>query len=244
MEEIIILKAFEDNYIYLYRYDDAKVIAIDPGDGEVVVKALNEKGLELSHILITHSHFDHIGGVEMLKRKTGCVSLAMKDEQSLTIGSSKVETIATPGHTKDSVCYYITPSNELTGILLTGDTLFTGGCGRPMSCKSSVLWNSLCKLAQLPGETLMYPGHNYTIENYEFALSIIPSDQTIKNAFANAQKLEDQGKDIIPSTLNFEKKTNIFLKSSDREVKKALKMQDNTAGEVFAELRMRKNIFG
>lgn len=244
MEPVIIIPALGDNYIYLYRYYRNKVVVIDPGESKAVLKALEEHGLNLTDVLITHRHFDHTAGVEDLKRRTGSKVNSEEKAKTFLIGSMNIQVIATPGHTRDSVCYYVQPSGEHSGLLFTGDTLFVGGCGRPIECDSRTLWQSLQKLTALPDDTLVYPGHNYTAENYEFALTIEPDNTDVMSRLEDVREARRQGLPTVPSTILQEKTTNIFLNADKNEIKAALNMPNADDAEVFTELRRRKNIFG
>lgn len=242
MNPVITLKAFSDNYIYLYKYDQNCAVVIDPGDSIPVLMYLKEHNLSLSAILATHHHSDHAGGTAELKKKTGCkiigadakrisnIDNIVEDGQILTFGNKKIQVISTPGHTSTSVCYYI-PKNEQNenGILFTGDTLFVGGCGRLFECDAQTMWASLQKFASLPGDTKVYCGHEYTLENYEFAMQIEPDNPAILQRNTEIKQLIKQGKPTIPSTIAKEKETNVFLRAD--------------SAEAFAELRRRKDMF-
>jgi len=203
-------------------------------------------------ILITHHHWDHTGGVAELKQKTGCrvvggdkrrirgLDQLVAGGEILPVGDAEVHVIATPGHTSTSVCYYVPPSGtNVSGVLWTGDTLFVGGCGRLFEGNARSMWKSLQKLASLPDDTLVYCGHDYTLENYEFALGIEPDNQAIR------QRLNDirQSGQTVPSTILQERTTNVFLRAGTPELKAALNMPEAKDFEVFAELRQRKDIF-
>jgi len=244
MEKAITIPALGDNYIYLYRYDQDNAFAVDPGEAKAVFKALEKYGLNLTHILATHHHFDHVGGIKEIKKKTGCNVITANKAGILQIAKTNIQIIPTPGHTQDSVCYYVQPSKNQDGVLFTGDTLFIGGCGRPIECDAQAMWISFQKIAALPDDTLVYPGHDYTEENYEFALTIEPNNGVVKKYLQMIQEWQRQGKFAVPSNMGQERATNIFLRSHDPEVKTALDMPDAKAGEIFAELRRRKNIFG
>jgi len=249
---VITIPALGDNLIYLCRYNQSDCLAVDPGECRSVLKILKEQNLSLKMVLVTHHHWDHTGGVADLKKKTGCrviggdkrrirgIDQLVKDAETLPIGDAEVRVIATPGHTSTSVCYYVPPSPaNASGILWTGDTLFVGGCGRLFEGSARAMFESLQKLASLPDETLVYCGHDYTVENYEFALSIEPDNQALR------QRLKDirQSGHTIPSTMLQERTTNVFLRAGAPEVKAALGMRQAKDSEVFAELRRRKDIF-
>jgi hydroxyacylglutathione hydrolase len=256
MDSVITIPALGDNFIYLYRYNKSDSLAVDPSDGSLVLRILQEKGLSLKMVLITHHHWDHVAGASDLKQQTGCkiigadkqripaLDSVVADGQILPVGDRKVRVVATPGHTRTSVCYYMEPSadNE-NGILWTGDTLFVGGCGRLLECDAKTMWGSLQKLASLPDDTLVYCGHDYTLENYEFAFGIEPNNQAVKERLEQVRRLLKQGKLTVPSNILLEKTTNCFLRAGTPELKAALGMQNAQAVEVFAELRRRKDFF-
>ena len=256
MDSVITIPALGDNFIYLYRYNQSDSLAVDPSDGSLVLRILQEHRLSLKTILITHHHWDHVAGTADLKQKTGCkvigadrrripgIDTVAEGGQILPVGGSKVRVITTPGHTCTSVCYYIEPSagNE-NGILWTGDTLFAGGCGRLLECDAQSMWESLQRLASLPQDTLVYCGHDYTLENYEFASGIEPGNQDVKDRLDQVRQAQSQGRLTVPTSILLERTTNCFLRAGTPELKAALGMQQAQAVEVFAELRRRKDIF-
>ena len=256
MDSVITIPALGDNFIYLCRYNQNDSFAVDPSDSSVLLRVLREQNLSLKMILITHHHWDHVAGASDLKRQTGCkiigadkkripgIDSVVADGQILPIGDRKVQVIVTPGHTRTSVCYYMEPSagNE-NGILWTGDTLFVGGCGRLLECDAKTMFESLQKLASLPDDTLVYCGHDYTLENYEFASGIEPGNQAVKERLEQVRRLVKQGKPTVPSNILQEKATNYFLRAGTPELKAALGMRNAQTFEVFAELRRRKDFF-
>lgn len=244
-----------DNYIYIYPYDGRHACAVDPSDASIVLGALERQNLTLTTVLLTHHHWDHTAGVAELKVQTGCAVVGpderriagldrvIADGDVLALGAYEITVLGTPGHTRTSVCCHMPRPGE-SGIVWTGDTLFVGGCGRPMECDASVLWQSLTKLAALPGETLVYCGHDYTAENYEFALTIEPDNQAIRQRLGDARQAAAQGQPTVPSTIAQERATNILFRAGEPAVKAALDMDDADPEQVFAELRRRKNLFG
>ena len=244
MEPVITIPALGDNFIYLYPYLRDTVFVVDPGDCAPVLKALEKYKLNLTYALATHHHSDHIAGLDELKTKTDCMVIAGEKSEILRLDNFLIKLIPTPGHTQDSVCYYVPPSQRHSGVLFTGDTLFIGGCGRPMECDASIMWDSLQKLAALPDDTLVYPGHDYTEENYEFALTIEPDNKLVQNRLQEILESQKMGKLTVPSTIRREKETNVFLRSAEPQIKTILNMPGASPAEIFAELRRRKNIFG
>lgn len=239
---VIVIPVLGDNFAYLYRYDKDNAIVFDCGDCGSVLRVLEKENLKLSAVLITHDHFDHTGGAMELKKLTGCdvissaakgmpaVDRTVSDGEVLCFGNENIRVIATPGHTASSVCYYRQPSDtDRQGYLFTGDTLFAGGCGRVFECSYSVMYRSLQKLAALAEDTLVYPGHDYTLENYEFATGTEYANEPIRQRLEEISLLHQQGKELIPSTIGMEKQTNVFLLAkSDKD---------------FAKLRKRKDAF-
>ncbi len=252
MESVITIPALGDNLICLYRYGRSDCLAVDPSSSSPVLRVLEKQNLSLETILVTHHHGDHTGGIAELKQKTGCkvvgadkrrirgIDQLVTDGQILPVGDAEIRVIAAPGHTSTSVCYYMPPPRDgTTGILWTGDTLFVGGCGRLFESDANVMYGSLQRLASLPDDTLVYCGHDYTVENYEFALTIEPGNQAVKQRVCEIR----QGGRTVPSTISQERATNIFLRAGMPEVKVAARMPQAADFEVFAELRRRKDIF-
>jgi len=243
MERVTIIPALSDNFVYLFRYEKKKAIAIDPPEAEPVLNEIKRHNLELSAALATHHHWDHNAGIKELKNKTNCIVLegnqSIRGGQILNFGNCRLKAITTPGHTTDSVCFYIEPSENSDGILFTGDTLFIAGCGRPIENDMNTMWESLQKLSALPDNTLVYPGHDYTEDNCGFALTIEPKNRDIQKLHEEIRK--KGGRSVVPSTIGREKKTNVFLRASRAEVKDLINLPDASDAEVFAELRGRKN---
>lgn len=260
--DVITLKALSagrltagDNFIYLWLYDETKALAVDAGDAEAILRAIKEHKLTLTHILLTHTHYDHTAGAAKLKQATNCriigtdknripdIDQPVADGEILTFAKSKLQVIATPGHTRTSACYYVHPLLERPGLLFTGDTLFVAGCGRVFECDAQTMYSSLLKLASLPDQTLVYPGHDYTIEDYEFALQIEPDNKAVKDALQHVRQQIAAGGYTVPSTIGLEKTTNPFLRAQTAQIKAALNMPGAPDADVFAEFRRRKDFF-
>ncbi|HEG44059.1 MAG TPA: hydroxyacylglutathione hydrolase [Phycisphaerales bacterium] len=243
MQKIITIPALGDNFIYLCEYEAGRVFVVDPGEARSVVSALEKHCLELSHILITHNHFDHCGGVAALVEKFGCEVITPSGEidRTVSIGLEEVTVIATPGHTAGSVCYYLGAVEKYPPVVFTGDTLFVSGCGRIFECSAKTMYDSLLKLASLDDETVVYPGHDYTDENYRFALQFDGDNKIIRERLI---EIKTDPTSAFTSTVGLEKQTNPFLRASLPGIKAALDMAGATDVETFAELRRRKNSFG
>ena len=238
---ITILPAFGDNYIYLAEYAPGKCFVVDPGDAQVVLKALKRGDLQLTHIFATHHHADHIGGVGSLKKQFGCevvgpdtkriagLDTVAGDGDVIEWGDITIQCIATPGHTATSVCYCVSAASLSEPVLFTGDTLFVCGCGRMFECGGETMYASLQKLAALADETLVYPGHDYTEENVRFALTFEPDNEVLQKKLAVVRNQNKTGQPTVPSTLAEEKQLNSFLKAPD--------------WQTFAALRRKKDVF-
>jgi hydroxyacylglutathione hydrolase len=256
MTNVITIKALDDNFIYLHPCDNHTAFVVDPGEAPGVLRVLQEHHLSLAAVLLTHHHWDHVAGAAELRAQTACEIIApactllpaacrtVAQGDSLAFGALSVSVLATPGHTRTSVSYYVPPAGDAPGAVYTGDTLFVGGCGRLLECDAATMWRSLQKLAALPADTLVYCGHDYTLENYEFAVSLHPDSRRLRERLAEVQKTVEYGRLTVPSTIAREKATNLFLQADQPAVKAALGMTDASPEEVFAELRRRKDLFG
>lgn len=256
MDSVITIPTRGDNLIYLYAFGRGETLVVDPSEASGVLRTLEKNSLSLKAILITHHHYDHTGGAAELKQRTGCTIIGsdaeripgidevVEDGQFLTFGGTRIQVIATPGHTQTSVCYYAQPSQDCpNGILWTGDTLFVGGCGRLLECDAQTMWKSLSRLASLPDETLIYCGHDYTLENCEFALSIEPGSEVLKRRLSEIRQVQNRGGLTVPSTIAQEKSTNPFLRADEPPLRATLGMERAQAAEVFAKLRRLKDVF-
>jgi hydroxyacylglutathione hydrolase len=238
----------QDNFVYLLCNSGKEGIVIDPGMGEPVLAALEKQNLKLTHILLTHHHADHTGGIETLKSKYSCRAVGpdsqrisgldemVQDNQVLKFPEFSIRALSTPGHTRTSACYVLE-----SAAVFTGDTLFICGCGRCFEGTPQQMHESLMKLAALPEETLVYPGHDYTLENCQFALTVEPDNVIVKKRLL---ELEAKGSmSAIPSTIKLEKQTNPFLRTQSLSIRQTLKMPDAPDWEVFGCLRNQKNQF-
>ena len=211
---------------------------VDPGEGAGAIKAADELNLSIGAVLITHHHADHCGGAKSIVKTFGCdvyggdkritgLTKFVKDGQEFGLGDASIKAISTPGHTAGSFCYYVTDVQTGARLVFTGDTLFTGGCGRVFEGDMATMYESLCRLSSLPGETVVCGGHNYTVENYQFALTVDPDNKLIEACLSETLQFEKQGKPFV-TNIEKEKQTNIFLLSGVQR---------------FAELRKHKDTF-
>ncbi|NKB24343.1 MAG: hydroxyacylglutathione hydrolase [Kiritimatiellae bacterium] len=248
------ISALKNNYMYLVQIGQ-KAVVIDPAESQPILNALKKKNLTLSMILNTHHHFDHVNGNIELKKETGCQIVGPKDERipgldhgvgegdALDMDGS-LRVIETPGHGSTDLSFYRSPSENDQGCVWTGDSLFVGGCGRLFEGSPEMMWNSLSKLVKLPDETRVYCGHEYTQQNYEFAVEIEPKNVLVEDRLQEVKAMRSEGHSTVPSTIGQEKLTNPFLRAGSSEMKKALSLSEDTSPvEVFAALRHRKDSF-
>ncbi|MEO0327795.1 MAG: hydroxyacylglutathione hydrolase [Pseudomonadota bacterium] len=241
-----------DNYgVLVHDPDSGDTASIDAPDTEAVRKALSHNGWHLTHILVTHHHFDHTQGIVDLKAQTHCKVIgpaaesakistldeSVEDGDHFTFGGETVNVISTPGHTLGMVNFHFPKS----GAVFTGDTLFALGCGRVFEGDKPMMWNSLKKLMVLPAETLVYCGHEYTMANADFSLTIDPENPALQKRVLEIADLRSKGEPTLPTTIGLELETNPFLRASDPKIRANLGLESASEEEVFAEIRTRKD---
>ena len=251
---IEIISCLNDNYSYLIHDEHSNMVGIiDPSEFEPCDKIINNNYKKLDFILNTHHHYDHVGGNEDLKRKYGSTVLGfegdenripgidrvLKDKQEFKIGNLNLTVIFIPGHTRGHIAFYL----EKEKTVFTGDTLFSLGCGRVFEGTCEQMLQSLNKLKNLPKDTKVYCGHEYTYKNLEFCLKFNPNNILLKKKREIIELNLNNKKPTIPSTIGDEIKTNIFFKFNDPEVKKAINLENSSDIEVFTKLRDLKDDF-
>lgn len=252
--QIIPLPAFKDNYIWLIASDEHAVV-VDPGDADVVFRALEAHALKLDAVLITHHHNDHIGGLEALvethpapvfapadPRIPGKVR-AVRDGERITLlgGALLLDVMEVPGHTETHIAYHG------DGLLFPGDTLFSAGCGRLLGGTAAQLHASLARLAALPGETQVYPTHEYTLSNLAFAAHVEPHNAERDDVLSRARASRSAGEPTLPTTLAVERAINPFLRTTHAGIRASVQGHlghepgDDLA--TFTALRAWKDVF-
>lgn len=241
-----------DNYGVLVHDSASGITAsIDAPDASDVEAALAQTGWNLTHILVTHHHWDHTQGIAALKEKYGCKVIGPKPEgtvietldetksdgDSFEFAGETVTVIHTPGHTLDMINYHFTKSN----VVFSGDTLFVLGCGRIFEGNPEMMWASLQKLMKIPEETIVYCSHEYTQANAKFALTIDPENAELKARAQEIDALRAQGKPTVPTTIRKELATNPFLRADDPSIRKHMGLENASDAEVFAAIRKAKD---
>ena len=252
--QVIPIPCLSDNYAYVIIDKSSNLVGvIDPSEALPIINFLKKKKLKLNYILNTHHHFDHVGGnldlKEIYKAKiVGFVSdkhripgidIVVEDNQKWMFGDSQVKVLHIPGHTLGHVCFYFEKEN----IAFTGDTLFSLGCGRIFEGDHNQMLNSLSKIKALPKDTMIYCGHEYTYKNAEFCMKYDNGNINLKNKFEKIKKLRSSNLPTIPSSLEEELKSNIFLRCDQNELKIKLNMKNEDDFKVFRKVRDLKDDF-
>jgi len=243
----------KDNFgVLIHDPSTRSTAAIDAPAAAPILAALAARKWDLTDILITHHHLDHVQGIADLKArfprarvvgpakeaaKIGGLNLAAGEGDGVMTGALEARVVEVPGHTSGHIAYWF----EDEDILFAGDTLFAMGCGRPFEERPEVLFHSLMKLAALPGETQVYCGHEYTVANARFALTVDPSNAILKERAGEAARQREAGEFTLPTTITIELATNPFLRADDRDIKAGLGMAGADPVAVFTKLRERKN---
>ena len=251
--KIEIISCLSDNYSYLIHDEVSNTVAIiDPSEFKTCDKII-KKYNKLDFILNTHHHADHVNGNLELKKKYNSkilgfsqdkkripgIDILLEENQKQKIGNLEFEVIFIPGHTKGHIAFFFSKEK----IAFTGDTLFSLGCGRVFEGTHEEMFYSLNKIKNLPPDTKIYCGHEYTKSNLNFCLAYDPQNTFLKEKAIDIQKKLNSNLPTIPTILGQEIKTNIFLRCNDPEIKLALDLKDSSEVEVFSKLRDLKDSF-
>lgn len=246
------IPAFQDNYIWILSQEDGRCLIVDPGDADPVLAALAANQWHPEAILLTHHHQDHVGGVQKLKQAFPDITVYGPQEtldkgathrvnggDSFTVLGCDFSVIATPGHTAGHVCYFSDP------YLFSGDTLFSGGCGRLFEGTATQMYQSLKTISALPDHTVVCCAHEYTLSNMTFAKSILPDDCAINDYLSQVKELRAKNQKTLPVILKNERSINIFLRTNDIDLINKISSETilQQPKERFAWLRSKKDNF-
>ena len=248
------ISCLNDNYAYIVEDHNSKKIAVvDPSEVLPIISFLEKKNLKLHYILNTHHHFDHVGGNDELKKLYNAkvvgffgdkhripgIDITLKDNEKFYFGDSLIRIFQIPGHTLGHICYFF----EEEKIVFTGDTLFSLGCGKIFEGNHKQMFTSLNKIKQLPIKTKIYCGHEYTYRNAEFCIEHDLNNDDLKKKFDIVKKLRSDNLPTVPTILEDELKTNIFLRCDQKELKIKLNMENQEDYKVFQKVRELKDSF-
>jgi hydroxyacylglutathione hydrolase len=252
--EIVTIPCLSDNYAFLaHDAVSGNTALIDAPEAAPILAELDRRGWTLSHVLLTHHHFDHVDGLPgILEKHPATVIGAAADSHRLPpldqqvgdgdtfeIGGEPVQVFDVSGHTVGHVAFYMPQS----AVVFTADSLMALGCGRLFEGTAPQMWDSLSKLAALPDDTLVCSGHEYTQSNAKFALTVDPDNSALRDRAEDIEQARAAGEPTVPSDLALEKATNPFLRAADPSIQAHLGMTGAEPAAVFAEIRARKDRF-
>jgi len=243
-----------DNYAYLVHEPDTGATAVvDVPEAKPILDALERRGWTLTDVLLTHHHWDHVDGLTALLENapalvTGAAAdahrlppldIAVREGDVVKIGNEAGTVIDVSGHTVGHIAFHF-PASKLA---FTADSLMALGCGRVFEGTMPQMWESLSKLAALPEDTVICSGHEYTMANAKFALSIDPDNPRLISRSKAVEQARTKGEPTVPSVLREELETNPFLRAGDPGLQAAIGMEGAEPADVFAEIRARKDRF-
>ncbi|WP_332711674.1 hydroxyacylglutathione hydrolase [Pelagibacterium mangrovi] len=254
MLEIAVFPALSDNFGYLVRdTGSGRVAAIDAPEEGAILAELEKRGWTLTDILITHHHSDHTDAIAPLKRRFDAHVIGPREEASkiagldtlvgggdtVTFGETVFEVFDVPGHTLGHIAFF-SPADKA---LFSADALFSLGVGRMFEGDAESMWAGLERLKALPSETKIYCGHEYTLSNAKFALSVDPDNAALKTRADEARRQIDAGEPTIPARLSEELAANPFLRADTPDLARAMNLVGAPAWQVFGALRKAKDNF-
>ena len=251
------LDAFSDNYIWTME-SEGKIAIVDPGDAKPIHEYIRKTGYVLTDVLITHHHWDHTGGLEEVIEEYKCqaygpsgghikgITKPLHDNENFTIlDRYKFRAFSAPGHTNDQLSYFCDDTDK--PILFSGDTLFYAGCGRLFEGTPEDMLFSMNRYKELPSDTLVYCGHEYTESNLKFAMTVEPHNEEILKALKEVQKSRSINKPSLPSRIDIELKINPFMRCRESSVieaaEKYSKRKLGNTAEILGEIRNWKDNF-
>ena len=237
--KVEIIKCLKDNYCYLIIDENSNnACVIDPSEGSPIINFCDKNNIKPKYILNTHHHFDHVGGNQEIKDRYGSkilgyegdkeripgIDVTLKDQQVWKQENFEARIFHIPGHTIGHICFHFFREK----IIFSGDTLFSLGCGRIFEGTYDQMYKSLNKFKELPLETKIYCGHEYTLQNSKFCINYDPDNENLKKKILEIRKNIKAGIPTTPSVLKDELECNIFLKAENIETFAKLRdLKDN-----------------
>ena len=224
--DVKIIKCLQDNYSYLLIDNSTKkACVVDPGEAEPIVNYIEENEINLKYILNTHHHIDHIGGNLILKEKYNSkiigfegdkkripkIDILVKNNEIWKNDEFEARIFHLPGHTLGHIAFHFYKERKI----FTGDTLFSLGCGRIFEGTYAQMFNSLNKIKNLPLDTDIYCGHEYTLQNSKFCLKFDTKNPNLQKKITQIENKLKNGLPTLPTSLREEIQCNIFLKAKD-----------------------------
>ena len=252
--KIKIIPCLKDNYSYLIIDEkNNNACVVDPSEAAPIMNYIDKNNIHLTFILNTHHHYDHVGGNNELKKKYSAkvvgyihdakripnIDITVKDEEIWSKNNFKAKIKHIPGHTLGHICFHF--FNEKN--IFTGDTLFSLGCGKIFEGTYSQMHESLNFFKNLPLDTKIYCGHEYTLQNSKFCIKYDPDNKNLKNKIINIKKNLKNNLPTIPSTIKDELECNIFLRSDNPDIQTKLNFINKNSLETFSKLRDLKDNF-
>lgn len=252
--EIVTIPCLEDNYAFLIGNSETKEAAIvDVPEAAPIMAALRDKGWTLTTVLLTHHHWDHVDGLKDLETPSPLtivgaaadahrlpeLDLAVSEGDHFEACGLGFVVLDVSGHTLGHIALHAPSAHAV----FTADSLMALGCGRLFEGTPAQMFESMSKLAQLPDETVVYSGHEYTATNARFALTIEPGNSALISRAQATETARQSGQPTVPSTLQIERATNPFLRSHIPQIAEHLDMSGARPVEVFTEIRKRRDTF-
>jgi hydroxyacylglutathione hydrolase len=238
MLEIVPVPVLSDNYVWLvHDPDSGETVAVDPSVADPVLAEASARGWRITQVWNTHWHPDHTGGNDAIRDSTGCTITGPAEAERVSrmdrivaggdrarIGAIEAELIDIPAHTAGHVAFHLPAAS----VAFTGDTLFAMGCGRLFEGDAAQMYANMQTLAALPPETRIYCGHEYTLANGIFALSVEPDNEALVRRVEEVRAARERGEPTLPTTIALERATNPFMRaSSAAELAERRRAKDN-----------------
>jgi hydroxyacylglutathione hydrolase len=226
--KVEIIKCLQDNYSYLIVDEKNNYsCVVDPSEAAPIINLIETKNIKLKFILNTHHHHDHVGGNNDLKKKYGAevvgfkndaqripdIDILLENNEVWKAENFEAKIIHIPGHTSGHICFYFAKEK----IAFTGDTLFSLGCGKIFEGTYEQMYSSLNKLKNLPSDTKVYCGHEYTLKNSLFCSKHDKYNKNLEKKIYEINNKLQKNLSTMPTTIEAELACNIFLRAKNLE---------------------------